>query len=363
MNVVLTSEDMVLATEPVVRRAPLRVHVLDATADAAAWDRFVVSRPEATFFHLAGWREVVERVYGHRSFYLYAERDGRIEAVLPLARIRSRLFGDALVSTPFCVYGGAIGEPLACTALEEEACRLAEDLGVDYLELRHRERRHPGWPCRDDLYVTFRKAIHPDPERNLAAIPRKQRAMIRKGEKAGLRAVEEPDVERFFRVYSESVRNLGTPVFPKRWFRALKEVFGQACSVLTVYRGAEPVASVMSFHFRDEVLPYYGGGTRAARALKANDFMYWEVMRRACQRGARIFDYGRSKVGTGSYRFKKHWGFEPEPLRYEYHLVRARAVPDVNPLNPKYRMAAAVWRRLPLALTRLVGPMIARGLG
>ncbi len=363
MNVVLESEPMVLASEPAVRRAPLRVHVLDATADVGAWDRFVVTRPEATFFHLAGWREVIERVYGHRSFYLYAERDGRIEAVLPLARIRSRLFGDALISTPFCVYGGAVGEPLACTALEEEACRLAEDLGVDYLELRHLERRHPTWPARDDLYVTFRKALHPDPERNLAAVPRKQRAMIRKGEQAGLHAVEEEGVERFFRVYSESVRNLGTPVFPKRWFRALREVFGGACSVLTVYRGAEPVASVMSFHFRDEVLPYYGGGTRAARALKANDYMYWEVMRRACLRGARVFDYGRSKVGTGSYRFKKHWGFEPQPLHYEYHLVKARRVPDVNPLNPKYRAAAAVWRRLPLPLTRVLGPMIARSLG
>jgi len=276
---------------------------------------------------------------------------------------RSRLFGDALISTPFCVYGGAIGEPLACTALEEEACRLAEDLGVDYLELRHLERRHPTWPARDDLYVTFRKALHPDPERNLAAVPRKQRAMIRKGEQAGLHAVEERGVDRFFRVYSESVRNLGTPVFPKRWFRALREVFGEACSVLTVYRGAEPVASVMSFHFRDEVLPYYGGGTRAARALRANDYMYWEVMRRACQRGARVFDYGRSKVGTGSYRFKKHWGFEPQPLHYEYHLVKARRVPDLNPLNPKYRAAAAVWKRLPLPLTRILGPMIARSLG
>ncbi|ADE16289.1 FemAB-related protein, PEP-CTERM system-associated [Nitrosococcus halophilus Nc 4] len=326
------------------------------------WDEFVEAHPEATFFHLSGWREVLERAYGHATYYSYAEQDGKVVGVLPLGRIRSRMFGDALISTPFCVYGGAVGSREACEALESAACRLAWDLGVDYLELRNLQPRHFDWP-RSELYVTFRKSIDPDPERNFAAIPRKQRAMVRKGIKAGLAGIIEADIERFFLIYSESVRNLGTPVFPKHYFKTLKAVFGDRCEILTILYQGCPVSSVMSFYFRDEVLPYYGGGSATARDFKANDFMYWELMRRACERGLHVFDYGRSKLNTGSYRFKTHWGFEPQPLHYEYKLIKANKVPEKNPLNPRYRLFVEGWRRLPVPLTRWIGPWIARDLG
>ncbi len=327
------------------------------------WDTFVNDCAEATFFHLAGWRDVVERAFGHKTHYLFAEDEGRIVGVLPLGHVRSLLFGNALISSPFCVYGGAIAESDSVrVALEEEACRLARGLGVDYLELRNMKSHGSGRPSKS-LYVTFRKALDPDPEKNLAAVPRKQRAMIRKGIAAGLRSVIDPGIDRFFAAYSESVRNLGTPVFSKRYLAILKEVFGNACEILSVERQGRVIASVMSFYFRDEVLPYYGGGTEEARDLKGNDFMYWEVMRRATEKGVRVFDYGRSKVGTGSYRFKTHWGFEPLPLAYEYELVKAKTVPEVNPLNPKYRYFIAAWQRLPLPVSNLVGPWISRSLG
>lgn len=344
------------AAEPVVRE-------LDE-AVAAKWDRFVEARPEGTFFHLAGWQRVLERGLGHDTHFLYAERDGRIEAVLPLAHVRSWLFGNSLVSTPFCVYGGPVASSEAARGvLEAEACRRAEALGVDYLEMRRRDARHPDWPAKREHYVTFRKALEPDPDANLAAIPRKQRAVVRKGIKHGLTGRIEDDIDRFYTVFAESVRNLGTPVFPKRYFRELRAAFGDACEVLGIEHEGRPVAAVMSFYFRDEVLPYHGGGIRSARHLHANDFMYWELMRRAAERGVRVFDYGRSKVGTGSYDFKRHWGFTPEPLHYEYHLVRADAVPDVSPLNPKYRLFIGAWQRLPLPVARLVGPVLARSLG
>jgi FemAB-related protein (PEP-CTERM system-associated) len=159
------------------------------------------------------------------------------------------------------------------------------------------------------------------------------------------------------------VRNLGTPVFPKAYFRNLKAEFGEDCDVVTILSGGKAVASVMNFYFRDEVLPYYGGGTDEARPVAANDFMYWEVMRRAAERGCRLFDFGRSKVDTGSYAFKKHWGFEPEPLHYEYYLRGKAAIPDVNPLNPKYRLFIQAWQRLPLPVSKLVGPLVVRNLG
>lgn len=345
------------------RDAPtLRVREAEA-ADHARWDAFVEQCPEATFFHRAGWRTVLQDVFGHRAYYLYAESERGIEGVLPLAEIRSALFGHRLVSLPFCVYGGvAAASDAAAGALDDAAQALAELRRVDVLEYRSRRPAHPAW-LHEDLYVTFRGVLHPDPERNLLAIPRKQRAMVRKGIKAGLVASVDEGIADFYRAYSESVHRLGTPVYSKGYFRALREVFGRDCEVITVRSDGAVVASVLSFYFRDEVLPYYGGGTAAARALAANDFMYWEVMRRACQRGVRVFDYGRSKQGTGSYAFKKNWGFEPAPLSYEYLLVQGRRVLQHNPLNPRYRHLIRVWQRMPRALANALGPHIVRGLG
>jgi FemAB-related protein (PEP-CTERM system-associated) len=332
---------------------PLEIRSL-TKEEEARWDKFVETYPEATFFHLAGWREVLEQAYRHRAYYFYAEQGGKIVGVLPLGRIRSRLFGDSLISTPFCVYGGAIGSEEACEALEAAACRLAWDLSVDYLELRNLQPRHSSWP-RSRLYVTFRKSIYPDPEKNFAALPHNRRAVVRKVmKKPGLVSVIDTDIERFFLVYSESVRNLGTPVFPKYYFEVLKTVFGDRCEVLTILHEGHPVSSVMSFYFRDEVLPYYAGGSTAAKDCKANDFMYWDLTCRASKRGVRVFDHGRSKLNTGSYHFKLH---------YEYKLIKANKVPEKNPLNPRYRFFVETWKRLPVPFTRLVGPWIARDLG
>lgn len=342
--------------------APLQVERA-SEAIAPAWDAFVQAHPEATFFHRFGWKRVLERAFGHATHYLVATRDRHIEGIMPLARVRSWLFGDALVSTPFCVYGGALAaNDEAHRALEDAACQLTRELGVDYLELRNCVRRRPDWPCKD-LYVTFRKRLQPQAEANLKEIPRKQRAVVRKGIEAGLTARLDSDVRDLYRAYSESVRNLGTPIFGRRYLEVLREEFGDACEIQSITWNGRLVASVMSFYFRDEVLPYYGGGTRRARECFANDFMYWELMRRATERGVRVFDYGRSKRDTGAYRFKTHWGFEPQPLYYEYFLGRAAEMPNLSPTNPKYRALIATWQHLPLPLTHLLGPPLARYLG
>jgi len=338
----------------------VRVRVLEP-ADAPRWDAFVERCPRATFFHLSAWTGTVERVLGHRAHCFLAEdAGGVIRGVLPLAHVSSRLFGNSLISAPFAVYGGIAAEtPAAAAALEAAARGLADELQVDWFEFRHRDARDTE-AHGSDLYVTFRKPIPGDEEANLKAIPRKQRAMVRKGIQAGLESRIDADVDTFYAQYSESVRNLGTPVLPKRWYAALAEAFGERCEVLTVMHEGAPVSSVLSFYFRDEVLPYYGGGGPQARALKANDYMYYALMNHAHGRGARLFDYGRSKQGAGSYAFKKNWGFEPEPLHYEYHLVRATDPPAINPNNPKFKLAISVWQRLPLAVTQMLGPMVAR---
>ncbi|WP_019625776.1 FemAB family XrtA/PEP-CTERM system-associated protein [Thioalkalivibrio sp. ALJT] len=340
----------------------LQVRSLTAV-DHARWDAFVEQRPEATFFHRAGWATVMQRAFGHAVHFLLAEADGAIRGVLPLVHVRSRLFGDSLASIPFGVYGGILADsPAAFAALDRAACALAEELRVDYLEYRNLEPRHPEWPTKD-LYVTFRKALAPEVEANMNAIPRKQRRMVRKGIKAGLTSTFDPDLERFYPIFAANVRRLGTPVFSRRYFETLREVFGDDCRVLTAMHGDQPVASVVTFYFRDEVLPYYGAGTPEARQVAGYDFLYWELMRRACEDGCRVFDFGRSKLDTGSYSFKKNWGFEPQPLYYEYHLVRADAMPNVNPLNPKYRYFIAAWKRLPLPVANWLGPRLSRSLG
>jgi len=332
-------------------------------AEHSRWDEFVSSCPEATFFHRAGWKTVIERAFGHRATFLCAEADGKIEGVLPLAEVKSFLFGHSLVSLPFCVYGGvAATTDRARQALDDAAVALAEKLGVGHLEYRSLAPRHAEW-AHSDLYVTFRRPIDPDPEKNMNAIPRKQRAMVRKGIKAGLKSEIDDGVERFFAAYAHSVHRLGTPVFSKRYFEVLREVFARDSEVQTITVEGKLVASVLSFYFRDEVLPYYAGGMDIARDVAGNDFMYWELTRRAAERGLKVFDFGRSKKGTGSFDFKKNWGFEPQPLHYEYRLVKAASVPEVNPLNPKYQLAIKTWQRMPLALANLIGPYIARDLG
>jgi FemAB-related protein (PEP-CTERM system-associated) len=341
----------------------VRIEALDNAA-GAAWDRFVLAAPGATFFHRAGWKEVIERSFGHDCHFLLAKRADRITGVLPLVHVSSRLFGNALISNAYGVYGGPLASDQASLhALNEAAVRLAAQLEVDYLEYRLRAPSVLPWARNSGLYATFRKRLAPDPEALLRAVPRKRRAMLRKAQALGLKSEIDGDVGRFYPVYSHRVRDLGTPVYPAAYFRTLVEVFGADCEVLTVVRRGSPLSSVISFRFRDEVLPYYGGGLREARRCAANDFMYWEVMRRACANGAAVFDFGRSKLGTGTFAYKSIWGFEPQALHHEYFLLGQSEVPNVNPLNPKYALWVALWRRLPLFVANALGPRISRGLG
>ncbi len=333
-------------------------------ANVARWDAFVMACPDATFFHRAGWQNIIANVFRHGTYFLYAEVDGAIVGVLPLGHVNSWLFGNSLTGLPFAVYGGVAAiNTQAADALEQEAQRLARTLGVAHLELRNVEARHAEWPMQD-IYVTFRKEILSTDDANMQAIPRKQRAMVRKGIKNELVSHIDPTVDRFFALFADNVHRHGTPAMPKKYFQALQREFGPDCEVLTVTtKDGKPLSSVLSFYFRDEVLPYYAGDDEAARDLAANDFKYWELMRRACARGLKVFDYGRSKLGTGPYAFKKNWGFEPKPLHYEFCLYKRDSIPQNNPNNAKYKLMISTWRRMPLALANWLGPFIVRNLG
>jgi len=295
------------------------------------------------------------------------DAEGTLVGVLPLTEMRSPLFGRALVSTGFGVGGGILAHSeSAIASLGSAAWDLAGELRCPTLDLRGGPAAGKEWIVDDTTYLGFARPLAGDDEAELVAIPRKQRAEVRKALASDLDlkiGTGPDDVRDHFRVYAESVRNLGTPVFPRALFQAVIDVFGDAADILTILSDGRPVASVLSLYFNGTVYPYWGGGTHAARALRANDAMYFALMSHARARGCTRFDFGRSKAGTGAAAFKKNWGFEPTQLVYHRRTAAGEAPRDINPLSPRYRLKVAAWKRLPLWAANQVGPMISRGLG
>lgn len=330
---------------------------------AALWDAFVQATPGSNFFHRSAWQGLIADVFGHRTHYLQALRDGVTVGVLPLAQVRSRLFGHSLASLPFATEAGVLAQDApARDALVQAATALARELGVEHLELRQAQPLLD-WPTQD-LYVDFRMPIPEVLDERMLSIPQKRRNMVRKAIKLGLRAVPDDTVDRFFPVFAENARDHGTPALPRRFFVELLARFGADSRILSIDDAqGRCISSILCFFHRGTVMAYYAGETPAAKGTAANDLKYWEVMKWARAAGCTEFDIGRSKHGTGSYEFKRLWGFTPHPLHYQYLLLRRQGIPQNNPLNPKYRLMIATWQRLPLPVANFLGPRIVRSLG
>lgn len=344
---------------------PARV-ALAMPEDAPAIARFVAATPAAEVFHRPEWLAAVERACGHRTHVLVARMGHDVRAILPLHCVHSPLFGRALVSTGFAVGGGVIGDAEHAPALCDAAIELATRLSCPTIELRGGVLPDgTRWHVKRDSHAGFTTPLAADDEAQLLAIPRKQRAEVRKGLAQDLTVRigrDARDRAMHHAVYAESVRNLGTPVFPRALFDAVLDALGEDADILTVLHGDRPVASVLNLYHRGAVMPYWGGGVHQARALRANDVMYYRLMGHARSRGCDRFDFGRSKVDTGAFHFKRNWGFEPQPLAYAQWTADGAAPRDVNPLSPRYRARIALWQRLPLALANRLGPWIAAGL-
>lgn len=334
--------------------------------DRGAIARLVAEAAEATPFHRPEWLDAVTRATGHRAHVLLAERGGALAALLPLHAVQSPLFGRALVSTGFAVGGGVLGEPDAAPQLFDAAGELARRLSCPTIELRGGVMPEGElWHVKLDSHAGFVTPLAAYDEAQLLAVPRKQRAEVRKGlanameVRIGRGAA---DRAMHYGVYAESVRNLGTPVFPRALFAAVLDGFGEDADILTVLHQGQAVASVLSLYHRGAVMPYWGGGVHAARGLRANDVMYYALMCHARTRGCERFDFGRSKINTGAYHFKRNWGFEPEPLSYAAWTADGAQPRDVNPLSPRYKARIALWQKLPVPLANRLGPLIASGL-
>ncbi len=336
------------------------------SVDMEAWDSYVDNHCDGTFFHLTGWYKVIQSVFKHKPQYLLAEHAGRIVGVLPLFEQKSSIFGHSLISTPFCVYGGVLSDSAEIRQkLENSALELGESLKVDYVELRDKNRIESEGPWVSHCHhATFSSVLDETPEQILTNIKRKQRAVVRHSIKNDLQWDNSDDTSTCYDVYSQSVRNLGTPVFNKKLFEALKETFGDRCETLVIHNNeGEAVSSVLSFYYKDTVLPYYGGGTNGARELKSNDYMYYQLMCIAKDKGMTKFDFGRSKIDSGSYNYKKHWGMDEDNLHYRIALINSKELPNLSPNNPKYKMFIEIWKKMPLTLSRHIGPQLSKYLG
>lgn len=331
------------------------------------WDNYVKNHQQGSFFHLSGWQQVISKSFSHDCYFLYIELAGSIAGVLPLVEVNSKLFGHALISTPFCVYGGAIADtPELVRQLEQEACLLAEKLSVDYLELRYQEKQESTLLLKQ-AHSTFGCELAEDNEKILASIKKKQRAVIRHSIKNELNFSLESgkkNLNDFYHLLSTSYRNLGTPIFSEIYFENLVGVFGDQVDIALIKSKDDQLSSaVMNFYFNEQVLPYYGGGNDSARGLKSADYMYYQVMCSAREKGYRWYDFGRSKNNSGPYKYKKNWGMEAKSLYYYYHLVNATELPNLSPNNPKYKLFIALWKKLPLKTSQIVGPFLSKFLG
>ncbi len=349
--------------------AQCRVVDLAEPGEALRLEAFVARHPDGTPFHRPAWLQAVAVGTGNNALALVAERRGEVQAYLPLNEIHSPIFGRMLASSGFAVGGGMLSRDDVSTdrlfaVLEELALRRS----CPAIELRGGvlPTERAGWKIRHDSHCGFVAPLALDDEAQLLAVPRKQRAEVRKGLaneltiEAGSGA---SDRAAHYAVYSQSVRNLGTPVFPRSLFDAVLDRFGSDADILTVRSNGAAVASVLSLYHGGAVMPYWGGGTRAARLLRANDVMYYSLMLHARQRGCESFDFGRSKTGSGAYDFKRNWGFEPEPLGYAQWTAPGTQARDADPTSDRHSASIALWQRLPLAVANRLGPLIARGLG
>jgi FemAB-related protein (PEP-CTERM system-associated) len=332
--------------------------------DEAARIEGFVAEMAGSVFHRPAWLLAVERGTGQRARGLLAEKGGAITGWLPLSEVHSAIFGRVLASSGFAVGGGVLAErPATADALCRAAEELAARLSCPTIELRGGPVPED-WSVRTDSHCGFAAQLADSDEAQLLAITKRQRADVRKGLEQDLELRHGTDrdaIAAFYAMYAESVRNLGTPVFPRTLFEAMLGALDS--DILTAFHQGKPVSSVLSFYHAGAVMPYWGGGTTFARRLRANDRLYYELMLHARRRGCTRFDFGRSKTGSGAWAFKKNWGFEPEPLSYASWTAPGAPKRDADPTSARHATRIALWRRLPLAVSNRLGPPIARGLG
>jgi len=328
------------------------------------WDDFVHRSANAGHCHFSGWRQVIERAYDHRSFYLQAHEDGETKGILPLILIRSALFGRSLVSLPFLDDGGICSkDDETRDRLYHEAVQLFEECKADCLDLRHRQASGLDLPFYGSK-VTLTLKLENNPDRMWKSFDAKLRNQIRKAIKSGIIAswTGKEGLSDFYDIFAINMRDLGSPVHDRKFFAAILDEFPNTARLILISKGNQTIGGGLCLLFKDTLLMPWASSNREYFSLCPNIFLYWEVIRWGCENGYRLFDFGRSSRGSGTYRFKKQWGANEEPLHWQCLNRNSRSTATVRADDPQYRWAVQTWKRFPLAITNFIGPLLRRQL-
>lgn len=330
--------------------------------DEKVWDEYVLNSPYAGHFHLSGWKRVIERSYGHRGLYLWAHEKGKIKGILPIVLIRSILFGRSLVSLPFLDYGGICADNERVeNELYQGALRLFEEHRVNFLDLRHSRESEIDLPSHGSK-ITFRLELEDNPERIWGGFNAKLRNQIRKAQRSDLTASWHgleglPD---FYEALAVNMRDLGSPVHSKRFLAGVLEEFSNNARLILVRKETQTIGGGLCLFFKDTMLIPWASSLRQYFSLCPNNLLYWEAIRWGCEKGYRIFDFGRSSPGSGTYHFKKQWGAMERPLHWQCLSRNVKPVKMLQSDDSRYQWAIQVWRRLPLTITKWIGPLLRR---
>ena len=328
------------------------------------WNRFVQEHPRATFYHRAEWRAINEQCFGHRTAFLAAVDGGRFVGVFPLVQLESVLFGNVACSMPFVNYCGPVGETDAVEqALLQAAAQVADRWRVAYLEMRTQRHLGSGYPCSEHK-VSMTIALAANPDTLWEAFKTGQRNEIRRAYKHGFTARFGPElIDDFFLVLSESWRDLGTPIYRIDYLKRILADFPDASRLCVIYDAAgKPAAGALDGIHNGVVEGMWLGMRSEYRKQLVGYVLYWELIKHACEQGHRRFHLGRSSKDSGGEQFKKKWNAETTQLYWHYILRTERTVPSLNVDNPKYQLAIRAWQKMPLALTQLIGPYLARSI-
>ncbi len=341
------------------------MQVEEVSLGEATWDPYVIGHARASGYHLMAWRRVIERVFGHRTFYLAArDEQGQIRGVLPLVCLSSRIFGSFLVSLPFVNYGGVLADnAVSQDVLLRRAVDLAKKLGAGHIELRHEQLPGLEWPNKQHK-VSMRLELPDEFDILWKKFPAKLRSQIRRAEKEGMtfRVGRDDALEDFYAVFSRNMRDLGTPVYRKTFFAEILSSFPDTSRIGIVYLKHRPIAAAFLYSFRRVLEIPWASSDRRYNRLAPNMLLYKSVLEHACQAGFQVFDLGRSTPGGGTYRFKEQWGARPVQLHWHYWLSSGGPLPDLSPSNEKFRWAIFLWQRLPLFVSERLGPSISRSI-
>lgn len=331
--------------------------------NAVEWNEYVLRHPAASGYHLSGWRRVIEEVFGHETRYLMAKSpEGNAQGILPLVLLSSRLFGRFLVSMPFLNYGGVLSDNAeAKQALLDAAVDIGKQTGASHIELRHLEPTEIEWPCKRHK-VSMRLDLPSEFEILWKEFSSKLRSQVRRAQKEGMgvQVGGEEALDHFYGVFSRNMRDLGTPVYSRNFFKSILKHFPKEAHIAVVSLGKQPLAAGFLCNFRDTIEIVWASSDRRYNHLAPNMLLYSTVLEYACKEGFRRFDFGRSTPGSGTYRFKEQWGAKPVPLFWYYWMREESALPNISPSNAKFQLGIALWRKMPVTLTRWLGPSIVK---